>query len=276
MRLRPVISGTDVAIQIVSSNTNAAWTFTVPSGVSEGASYKVVIVYGSGEVVSSGTFTIMAQQSVAPTITSFSPTSGNPTATIVTISGSGFGSTQGSSLLQLVTGAQTQNVTPATWSATSITFAIPSFPAGAYQVKVVVAGQTATALTNLTINAAALVIELRANGAGSAFANGTATNSSTGIEIRATSGSFPAPQSQGNVKVTMLTFSDSSCNMATGEKTNSNMGLPFNGQNYTSTLVPLTNGIASLAIDNYLGYYKLKVAITGGSTVTAPQCLLRQ
>src|SRR5207245_2790410 len=58
---------------------------------------------------------------VPPTITSLSPTSG-PVATAVTIAGTSFGATQGSSTVTF----NGTTATPTTWSATSIVVPVPA------------------------------------------------------------------------------------------------------------------------------------------------------
>ena len=72
----------------------------------------------------------------APSITSLSPTSGTA-GTTVTITGTSFGATQGSST---VTFSGTNAGTATTWSDTSIVIAVPHASAGAGNVVVTVGG----------------------------------------------------------------------------------------------------------------------------------------
>jgi hypothetical protein len=290
LRLVNTASG-GVDVQTVSARTDVAWTFVVPSAVSVGSAYNVVITYGSTEVVSSGTsgtLTIIAAPPPPPsalTITSFSPTSGNPTTTIVTVSGSGFGATQGSSLLQLTAtvGGQTQNVTPATWSATSITFAIPSFLAGTYQVKVVVGEVTATAPTNLTINAQqqSLTIEARDNqainvfGAGATILKNTASigqpTNGTKATIVATAGTFGS--NANVVKVTLAPYTSADCmGSPSGPSIGSGgpaQGLFYSIQSFTSTVIPIVVNQTDVV---YTGPFRFNVSVNNGTPV-ATQCL---
>ena len=98
----------------VTSWTATSITVTVPAGATPGS----VAITVSGVTVTGGTFTVLA----VPTISSLNPTSGAVGST-VTITGTNFGATQGSSSL-------TFNGTPATsissWSATSITAVVPN------------------------------------------------------------------------------------------------------------------------------------------------------
>src|SRR5205814_4084211 len=93
-----------------------------PAGASTG---NVVVTVGG--LASNGvTFTV----TVPPTVTSLSPTNG-PVATAVTIAGTGFGATKGTSTVTFNGVA----ATPTTWSATSI---VTPVPAGAITGNVVV------------------------------------------------------------------------------------------------------------------------------------------
>ena len=72
----------------------------------------------------------------APTITSISPTSGSD-GTTVTITGTNFGATKGTSYVLFGTSTKP---TTTSWSATSIKFTVPSVSSGTYKVSVVVNG----------------------------------------------------------------------------------------------------------------------------------------
>jgi YD repeat-containing protein len=86
---------------------------TVPSGATTGT----VVVRAAGVNSNGVTFTVVP----APSITSLSPTSG-PVATSVTITGTNFGATQGSSTVKF----NGTTATPTSWSATSIVAPVPS------------------------------------------------------------------------------------------------------------------------------------------------------
>ena len=86
---------------------------TVPSGATTGN----VVVHASGVDSNGVNFTVVP----APSITSLSPTAG-PVGTSVTISGSNFGSTQGSSTVTF----NGTTATPTSWSDTSIVAPVPS------------------------------------------------------------------------------------------------------------------------------------------------------
>jgi len=86
---------------------------SVPSGATTGN----VVVSVGGYASNGATFTVTP----SPTITSLSPSAG-PTGTVVTISGSHFGATQGSSTVSF-NGTQ---ATPANWSDTSLVVPVPA------------------------------------------------------------------------------------------------------------------------------------------------------
>ena len=116
-------------------------TVTVPSGATTG---NVVVTVG-GQASNGVNFTVTTP---APSITSLSPTSGAVGAS-VTITGSNFGSTQGSST---VTFNGTSAGTASAWSATSITVTVPS-GATTGNVVVTVGGQASNGVA-FTVNAA--------------------------------------------------------------------------------------------------------------------------
>jgi len=98
--------------------TPLSWTSTsidvpVPSGATTGS----VVVTASGLASNGVTFTVNS----APGISSVSPTSG-AVGTVVTISGSGFGSSQGSSKVTF----NGQTATPQSWTATQVVAPVPS------------------------------------------------------------------------------------------------------------------------------------------------------
>jgi len=123
-----------------SAGTASAWsatsiTVTVPSGAATG---NVVVTVG-GQASNGVSFTVTVP---APSITSLSPTSG-PVGTAVTIAGSNFGSSQGSSMV-MFNGAS--GGTASAWSATSITVTVPS-GATTGNVVVTVGGQASNGVT---------------------------------------------------------------------------------------------------------------------------------
>src|SRR5262249_59659165 len=101
-----------------TSATPTSWSATsivvpVPSGATTGN-----VVVTANSLVSNGvSFTV----TVAPSITSLSPTSG-PVATSVTIKGTNFGATQGTSTVTF----NGTTATPTSWSATSIVGPAPT------------------------------------------------------------------------------------------------------------------------------------------------------
>ena len=104
-------NGTTATVQSWSASSIVA---TVPNGATSGN----VVVTVSGAASNGRSFTVLA----TPTITSRSPTSG-PVGVQVTITGSGFGSTRGSST---VTFNGTLTGTPSSWSATQIRVNVPA------------------------------------------------------------------------------------------------------------------------------------------------------
>ncbi|MBI4209306.1 MAG: IPT/TIG domain-containing protein [Deltaproteobacteria bacterium] len=269
--------------QVTTSWSSTSIAVTVNNNTVQGAYTVRVNVTGGSSANSTVTVNVGAPAPPAPTITGFTPTSGLP-GVAVTIMGSNFGATQGSSLLQLVVGTEALGVTPTTWSATSIGFQIPgppAFVAGIYPVKVVVGGVAATAPTNLTINAApppsGLTIEAR-NGAGNAFGNGatitknTASppgNNGTAVNITATVGTFGSDFNLVQVKIFSFTAADCTGPFNKLGSGGPAGGLPYNTQQFTSTVVPI---IIEGSGVTYTGPFKFAVAVNNGTAVTS-QCL---
>lgn len=98
----------------------------------------------------------------APSVTSLSPTSGAVGAQ-VTISGAGFGSTQGNSTVKF---GNTAATTIATWSATQIVVTVPSVSTGSQSVVVRVSNANSNA-TTFTVVAAPSIASLSPTGAAS-------------------------------------------------------------------------------------------------------------
>ncbi len=131
------------AATVSASNWSATSIITsVPAGATTG--YVVVTV---GGVASNGvTFTVTTASS--PTITSLNPTSG-PVGTSVTIAGTNFGASQGSST---VTFNGTSAGTATSWSATSIVIPVPAGATTGYVV--VTGGGVASNGMNFTVTTA--------------------------------------------------------------------------------------------------------------------------
>ena len=85
---------------------------------------KIYLTVGVGGLESIGTFPFTV--GIPPQITSYSPTTG-PAGTIITINGTGFGPTQGSSyvILQSITNIYT-GLTVVSWNDTQVKVAIPN------------------------------------------------------------------------------------------------------------------------------------------------------
>ncbi len=137
-----------------TSWSDTSITVPVPASATTGP-----VVVTVGGVASTGT-TFTVTSTPGPNITMLSPTSG-PVGTSVTITGTNFGSTQGSST---VTFYNNQAATATTWSATSIVVAVP---AGASNGNVVVTvggvASNSVSFTVTTMTASAFPIKLSAN-----------------------------------------------------------------------------------------------------------------
>src|SRR4029077_11159788 len=105
----------------------------VPTGATTGA----VVVTVGGLASNALTYTV----TVAPTLTSLTPTSG-PVGTVITITGTNLGATQGSSTVRFNGTAPT----PTSWSATAIAVPVP-IGATTGSVVVTVGGLASNALT---------------------------------------------------------------------------------------------------------------------------------
>jgi RHS repeat-associated protein len=165
----------------VSSWSDTSITVTVPAGIATGAVSVVVNAYG----IPGNTLPITIIS--APALTSVSPSSGT-VGTTVTISGSSFGATQGTSRVTF----NNLDVTVTSWSDTQIV-AIVSRYVGTGPVKVIVDGSQSNGLTFTmpTLPAGWSDLDIGSVGApGSAsFSNGTFTVTANG-NIGGTSDSF--------------------------------------------------------------------------------------
>ena len=112
----------------VTSWSATSITATVPSGTANGLQYMYVSVGGVGSTGTSP-FTV----GIPPSISSYTPDYG-PDGTSITVTGTGFGSSQGSSTIYFVTLSQVYTyLTVTSWSATSITATVPSGTANGLQ-----------------------------------------------------------------------------------------------------------------------------------------------
>jgi RHS repeat-associated protein len=107
-----------------TDGTPSSWSSTsivapVPTGATTGS----VVATINGFSTNGATLTVSAPPPPPPSITSVSPTSGSA-GTIVSISGSHFGNTQGTSLVRIGGGGGTADVS--TWSDTAITVTVPN------------------------------------------------------------------------------------------------------------------------------------------------------
>ena len=193
--------------------TPTAWsatsiTVTVPTGAATG---NVVVTVG-GQASTGVSFSVTLP---APAITNLNPNSGTVGAT-VTITGTNFGATQGSSTV-------TFNGTAATatsWSATSITVTVPT-GAATGNVVVTVGGQASTgvsfsvtlpapAITNLNPNSGTVGATVTITGTNFGATQGSSTVTFNGTAATATSWSatsitvtVPTGAATGNVVVTV-------------------------------------------------------------------------
>jgi hypothetical protein len=214
--------------------TPTSWTATsigapVPAGATNG---NVVVTVGG--VASSGVpFSVTAS---APSITNLNPTSG-PVGTPITITGTNFGVSQGTSAVTF----NGVTATPTNWSATSI--AVP-VPAGATTGSVVVkvggitsngvnfsVTSTAPSISNLNPTSGAVATPVTITGTNFGSSQGTSTVTFNGTTASPTSWNattivapVPSGATSGNVVVTVG-------------------GVASNGVNFTVT-APATNGIA--------------------------------
>ena len=120
--------GANLAMTITDTTTNGSFSYTWPISLPstfEGNYAYVGFTGGTGGLTAIQdiqTWTFTSGVTSAPTITSLSPTSG-PVGTSVTITGTNFGSTQGTSSVKFFNGVA---ATPTSWTATTITAPVPS------------------------------------------------------------------------------------------------------------------------------------------------------
>ncbi len=176
---------TEYQIQASAGSIAATWTLAPASWTAQTATFKAAS--GAG-----GT---------SPSITSLSPTSGL-IGTSVTITGTNFGATQGTSVVKF-------NGTAATvtsWNATSITATVPT-GATTGNVVVTVNGLAASNGVNFTVSTTQnITVTVSPKRAGLTITQTLSvtptTNDTAGVNWSATAGSFSAPSSLSGVPVT--------------------------------------------------------------------------
>jgi hypothetical protein len=188
----------------------SSWTATsivvpVPSGATTG---NIVVTVG-GQASNGVAFTLLAQ----PSITSLSPNSGSG-GTLVTITGSNFGATQGASAVSF----NGTIASPSSWSATSIAAPVPT-GATTGNVTVTVGGQIsngvvftvpAPRITSLTPTSGAAGVSVTIKGTSFGASQGTSTVAFNGIVSTPTawtntsiSAPVPSGATTGNIVVTV-------------------------------------------------------------------------
>jgi YD repeat-containing protein len=201
---------------------------TVPSGATTGN----VVVHASGVDSNGSSFTVVGP----PTISSLSPTTGAVGAS-VTITGTNFGATQGSSTVKF----NTTTATPATWSATSIVVPVPS---GATTGNVVVhASGVNTNGVNFTVVSAPHIssISPTSGAAGASVTiNGTNFGSTQGSASVLFNGTVAAISSWTSTKV----ISSVPSGATTGNVVVNASGVNSNGVSFTVIPSPVITGIA--------------------------------
>src|SRR5439155_8320241 len=111
----------------VGANSSGSTTVTIPTSLAAGTYYlgacadHANVIPESNETNNCRASTSTIVVSAAPSITGISPTAG-PVGTAVTVSGSGFGATQGTSTVRF----NGITASPTNWSATSITAPVPA------------------------------------------------------------------------------------------------------------------------------------------------------
>jgi hypothetical protein len=253
-------STSSVQFNGTTATTITSWSATsIKAAVPTGATTGNVIVTVGGMASAGKPFTV-----TAPSITSLSPTSGAVGAS-VTITGTGFGTTQAGSSVQFNgTSATTIN----SWSATSINASVPT-AATTGNVVVIVGGMASNgksftvkptpSIASLSPTFGAVGISVTISGANFGTTQGTSTVKFNGVTATPTSWGasqivvpVPSGASTGNVVVntsgvntnginfTVLTISSISVTPA-------NLSLPLNSiQQYTATAIYSDNSTQNL------------------------------
>ena len=207
--------GTQTGVYTTSIDTGnvTTWNVTLTPGTRY---FFVVQAYNTGGLFSAYSAEVIydAPPVPTPTLTSLSPSNG-PVTTAVTISGSNFGSTQGTSTVTFNGTA----ATPTTWSVSSIVVPVPA-GATAGNVVVTVGGLASNAMpftvivppvmTSLKPSSGPVATVVTINGANFGATKGTSTITFNGIAAAPTSWSattivvlIPTGAISGNVVVTV-------------------------------------------------------------------------
>ena len=236
--------GTTLTMTITDTTTNGTFTTSwaavnIPSIVGGNAAY-VGFTAGTGgstatQEILNWTFTSTSTSTSAPTITSLNPTSGAVGAA-VTITGTNFGSSQGTSTV-------TFNGKPATvtsWSATSIMTAVPT---GATTGSVVVtAGGVASNAVSFTITSGGTVINLGSGfTAGAMILNGKGALNGTRLRLT-DGGSYEASSAWYNTVVNIQQFTTNFSFQITGGTNPTADGFAFVIQGGASTALGPAGG----------------------------------
>ena len=182
--------------------TPSSWSTTsvvvpVPTGATTG---NVVVTVG-GVASNAKAFTVT---STAPTISSLTPISG-PVGTVVTIAGSNFGSTQGTSTVRF----NGTTATPSSWSATSV---VVSVPTGATTGNVAVTvGGVASNGQAFTVTTPAAIAFVQTN-----FATPQSPTSTVTVP-------FTGAQTAGDLNVIVVGWSDSTNTLQSVKDTKGNV-----------------------------------------------------
>lgn len=243
-----------------TATTITSWSATsIKASVPTGATTGNVVVTVGGMASAGILFTV-----TAPSITSLSPTSG-AVGTLVTIAGSGFGTTQGSSTVQF-NGATATSIT--SWSATSIKASVPT---GATTGNVVITvggiasnGKSFTvkptpSIASLSPTFGAVGISVTISGANFGTTQGTSTVKINGVTATPTSWGasqivvpVPSGASTGNVVVNTSGVNTNGINfsvltISSISVTPANLSLPLNSiQQYTATATYSDNSTQNL------------------------------
>jgi len=200
----------------VTSWSSTSIVASVPSGATTGA----VVVHASGVNSNGVSFAVLPR----PNISGLSPTSG-AVGTSVTITGTNFGSTQGTSTVTF----NGTSATATSWSATSIVATVPS-GASTGNVVVTVSGQASSGvsftvaigptITSLSATTASIGFTVKITGSGFGSTQGTSTvrfNGTPGTAISWSDTSIvatvPSGASTGNVVVNAVGVDSNGLNL---------------------------------------------------------------
>ncbi len=275
-----------------TASTPTSWSATsivvpVPSGATTGN----VVVHASGVNSNGVGFTVLP----TPNITNLSPAPGAVGAWI-TITGTGFGATQGTGTVAFNGTAGT----PKTWSATSIVVPVPT---GATTGNVVVNTSgvasngvnftvvPAPSITSLSPTTGAVGVSVTITGTNFGASQGTSTLSFNGTSATPTSWSatsiavaVPTGATTGNVVVYAagvasngVTFTVNNVGTLSGSVTKATDGTPINGATIQTLQGGVVEGSASSAADGTYsianltaGSYDIKFSATGYGTAVSP------